>query len=83
MVKVGRFFDSGPPPVEFDREDAAAAGRVRADLAARGLMIGAYDLLIAGQALARGWMVVTANTREFTRVSGLAIEDWTEPVPRP
>lgn len=77
MIKINRFIDTGPVPVEFGRDDAEAAGRVRADLAARGLMIGAYDLLIAGHALARGWTVVTANTREFMRVAGLTVEDWT------
>ena len=41
-----------------------------------GLPIGGYDLLIAGQARARGLIVVTANTREFERVAGLSVEDW-------
>ena len=43
-------------------------------------MIGAYDLLIAGQGLARDWTVVTANTREFARVDGLRLETWTDRV---
>jgi tRNA(fMet)-specific endonuclease VapC len=38
---------------------------------------GAYDLLITGQALRRGLTVVTANTSEFRRVTGLSWEDWT------
>jgi tRNA(fMet)-specific endonuclease VapC len=60
----------------FDRDDAAQSGQVRAALAAAGTPIGPYDLLIAGQALARGLILVTRNTREFGRVAGLRIENW-------
>jgi tRNA(fMet)-specific endonuclease VapC len=60
----------------FDDEDAQSAGRFRADLESRGTPIGPYDLLIAGQALQRGLTVVTANTSEFSRVSGLGWVDW-------
>ena len=62
--------------VAFDTEDARASGRVRAALAASGRPIGAYDVLIAGQALARELTLVTHNTREFGRVEGLRVEDW-------
>lgn len=62
--------------LEFDTEDARAAGKIRADLAHKGVPIGAYDVLIAGQALARGGTLVTHNTREFERVAGLSVEDW-------
>ena len=61
----------------FSASDAAHTARLKADLAARGQTIGAYDLMIAGQALARGWTVVTGNTHEFSRVEGLQLEDWT------
>ena len=63
--------------VPFDAGDARAAGAVRSQLEAAGRPIGPYDLLIAGQALARGLTLVTANTREFQRVNGLDCEDWT------
>jgi tRNA(fMet)-specific endonuclease VapC len=63
--------------LDFDDEDAQAAGRIRAALEKIGTPIGAYDLLIAGQALRRGLTVVTANTSEFSRVTGLSWEDWT------
>jgi tRNA(fMet)-specific endonuclease VapC len=62
--------------LDFDREDARQAGELRALLAAAGTPIGAYDVLIAGQALARGLTLVTHNTGEFQRVPGLRIEDW-------
>jgi tRNA(fMet)-specific endonuclease VapC len=70
---------SGVEIAPFDGEDMLAAARIRAQLAARGRPIGPYDLLIAGQALARGWTVVTANTHEFARIDGLNVIDWTAP----
>ena len=62
--------------VPFDAADARAAGAVRAQLERAGRPIGPYDTLIAGQALARGLVLVTANTGEFSRVAGLDCEDW-------
>jgi tRNA(fMet)-specific endonuclease VapC len=62
--------------LDFDREDARQAGQVRAQLAAQGTPIGPYDVLIAGQAKARGITLVTHNTKEFGRVADLRIEDW-------
>lgn len=62
--------------MHFEPEDAREAGRVRALLARQGTPIGPYDLLIAGQALARGLVLVTHNVREFGRVPGLRVEDW-------
>ena len=64
----------------FDKEDSIVAGRIRAVLQAAGTPIGPFDLLIAGQALCRGLTLVTANTREFVRVDGLVIEDWSAAV---
>lgn len=64
--------------LHFDREDARQAGALRAHLAAAGTPIGPYDVLIAGQALARSLVLVTHNIREFERVPGLRFEDWEE-----
>jgi len=64
--------------VEFDREDARTAGEIRARLARQGTPIGPYDVLIAGQAKARGFVLVTNNLAEFRRVEGLEVEDWTQ-----
>ncbi len=63
--------------LEYSEQDAQAAGEIRAELERKGTRIGEYDTLIAGQAYARGLTLVTANTREFRRVKGLAVEDWT------
>jgi tRNA(fMet)-specific endonuclease VapC len=60
----------------LDTEDARHGGEIRAWLAAQGTPIGAYDLLIAGQARARGLVLVTRNLREFERVPGLKVENW-------
>jgi tRNA(fMet)-specific endonuclease VapC len=62
--------------LEFDGEDARQAGEVRAFLAAKGTPIGPYDVLIAGQAMARDMILITHNRDEFGRVPGLRIEDW-------
>lgn len=65
--------------IPFDGGDARSAGEIRSRLEAAGRPIGPYDLLIAGQATARGLVLITANTREFERVAGLRIEDWAVP----
>jgi tRNA(fMet)-specific endonuclease VapC len=62
--------------LDFDRQDARCAGEARAALSATGTPIGPYDVLIAGQALARGLTLITHNVREFQRIPGLLIEDW-------
>ncbi|HLX06820.1 MAG TPA: type II toxin-antitoxin system VapC family toxin [Thermoanaerobaculia bacterium] len=61
---------------DFDLAAAAAYGRVRAALEARGTPIGANDMLIAAQALALGLILVSDNLREFQRVDGLVVESW-------
>ena len=60
----------------FDEADARAAGVVCAELEAAGTPIGAYDVLLAGQARRRGATLVTSNVGEFRRVAGLKLEDW-------
>ena len=66
----------GLPILPFGTEDAVCTGEVRAFLGRSGNSIGPYDGLIAGHALARNLTLVTHNTREFSRVPGLRIEDW-------
>lgn len=70
-------FLAGPLEIlDFSAEDAEHAGRVRAALEIAGKPIGAYDLLIAGQALRHKATLVTANSSEFARVRGLRMQDW-------
>lgn len=63
--------------IPFDTTDAVFAGRIRGELAKSGKLIGPYDIQIAAQGLARGLTVITNNTKEFERVPGLKVEDWT------
>ncbi len=60
----------------FEEADAEVAGEIRADLERTGRPIGPYDLLIAAQARRRDALLVTGNRREFDRVRGLRVEDW-------
>lgn len=60
----------------WDADSAQAAARIHTDLAANGRSIGGFDTLIAGHAVAAKAVLVTNNTREFERVAGLKIEDW-------
>ena len=62
--------------LSFDDAAAAVYGTVRAGLERAGTPIGSMDLLIAAHALALGRTVVTNNTREFSRVAGLKVENW-------
>lgn len=62
--------------LNFDDADAEEFGRLRADLKSKGTIIGAYDMLIAAQAIARDLILVTNNTGEFKRIIGLKLEDW-------
>ncbi len=63
--------------VPFDSPAAIHFGQVRAELAKSGKLIGPYDLMIAGHARSRGLILVTNNLREFKRVPGLRVENWT------
>lgn len=74
--QVETFFAGPVSLLAFEPEDAKVAGRVRASLEAVGKPIGAYDLLIAGQAVRHQLTLITANGREFSRVKGLEWEDW-------
>ena len=60
----------------FDDRCAEEYGLIRADLDHAGTPIGPNDLLIAATARAHDLVLVTHNTREFSRVSGLQIDDW-------
>ena len=66
------------PLQSFDFDDIAAEhyAQIRADLTAQGRLIGANDLMIAAIARANHVTLITHNTGEFSRVKGLATEDW-------
>jgi len=60
----------------FDEPAADRFALIAARLARRGEPIGAFDTLTAAHALSRGLTVVTNNTKHFSRVPGLTIENW-------
>lgn len=64
--------------LDYDTTAAAHTAQIRAELRKAGKQIGPYDQMIAGHARSRGLVVVTNNTKEFWRVAGLRIEDWTK-----
>jgi tRNA(fMet)-specific endonuclease VapC len=74
---LAEFLAPGIVVLPFDAEDAAHAGDVRAHLESLGTPIGPYDYLIAAQARRRGVPLATLNVREFSRVPGLMVVDWT------
>jgi tRNA(fMet)-specific endonuclease VapC len=63
--------------LDFPDEASSHYAKIRADLKARGAMIGANDLLIAAHARSVGLTLITNNTREFRRVRNLSIDNWT------
>jgi len=75
--KVTAAFLAEIPQIPFDAAAVTEAVRIRIELERRGLAIGPLDLMIAGTAVSRGAILVTANTREFSRVKGLHLQDWT------
>jgi tRNA(fMet)-specific endonuclease VapC len=60
----------------FDDNAAGIYGPIRAELERSGATIGAHDLLIASISLANDLILVSHNTREFRRISGLKVDDW-------
>ncbi len=63
--------------LEFTSDDATAYAQVRAKLERAGTPIGPLDTLIAAQAVARKLVLVSNNEREFRRIAGLHLQNWT------
>jgi tRNA(fMet)-specific endonuclease VapC len=77
--RIARLKAVFPGVAAFDAAAAYHTGIVRAYLARlkpNAQPIGVYDALLAGQALALGAVFVTHNVAEYSRVPGLAVEDW-------
>jgi tRNA(fMet)-specific endonuclease VapC len=77
LVRLQRFV-SRLHVLAFDDIAAQHYGSIRAALTRTGTPIGGNDMLIAAHARARGLTIVTNNRREFDRVPGLMVEDWTQ-----
>ncbi len=76
-LKMVENFSARLPVLPFNESAAAHCGQIRASLERAGTPIGSYDLMIAGHARCDGLALVTNNSKEFERVDGLRIEDWT------
>ena len=75
--RLQMFLSGDVSAIALGEQDAPVAGELRRTLKAAGTPIGAYDLLIAAQALRAGATLVTSNIAGFARVPGLVWEDWT------
>lgn len=62
------------PVIPFDLPEARTHARLSADLQARGVPVGAHDLLIAATALTSDYRVVTRDLRSFPRIEGLEVQ---------
>lgn len=71
-----RIFTKDFTVFEFTKTDAENYGRIRQQLESNGTPIGPNDMLIDAVAMTNGGILVTHNTREFSRIKGLTIEDW-------
>ncbi len=77
--KLHRYIDSFTSTilvVPFDADCATQYGRIANDLKDRGSPIGEIDVLIAAHALTLELTLVTNNTKHFSRVKGLTLENW-------
>jgi len=63
--------------LSYDNSAATHTGQIRSELAKIGKPIGPYDQMIAGHARSQGLVLVTNNEKEFERVHGLRLENWT------
>ena len=64
--------------IDFDSKDAWKYGEIRATLETKGKIIGGNDIMIGAQAKQRGLKLITNNIREFKRINGLKVENWTK-----
>ncbi|OBX08769.1 plasmid maintenance protein [Gallibacterium salpingitidis] len=64
--------------LDYDEGAAYHSGQIRAELAKIGQPIGPYDAMIAGHARSLGLTVVTNNVKEFAKVNGLRVIDWSK-----
>ena len=75
LARLATFF-SAFASLPFDDRAAEVLGTLRAQLERQGASLGPYDLMIAAIAVVHDLTLVTHNTREFSRIEGLRIEDW-------
>ncbi|MBI5323707.1 MAG: type II toxin-antitoxin system VapC family toxin [Ignavibacteriae bacterium] len=75
LTKLSQFITSFAD-IPFDYKSSEICGRIRAELEKKGTPIRPYDLMIASIAISHNLILITNNTREFSRINNLKIEDW-------
>lgn len=75
-LRVVEGFTARLEVLSYGNNAAIHTGQVRAELAKAGTPVGPYDCMIAAHARSQGLILVTNNTREFVRINGLRLEDW-------
>lgn len=75
-LRVAEGFIARLEVLNYGIDAAVQTGQIRAELAKAGTPVGPYDSMIAAHARALGLILVTNNTREFERINGLRLEDW-------
>lgn len=78
LISIVKAFIDFFEVLPFDLNASEEYGKIRVDLEQIGMIIGAYDLQIAAHAKSVNAILVTNNIKEFSRVKGLKIEDWTK-----
>jgi len=75
-VKIQEKILSRVRPLDFSYKEAVIAGDILTGLYASGQPIGAEDVMIAAVAMSNGLVIVSGNTKHFSRISGLKVENW-------
>jgi len=74
LLKFISFFNI----LNFDDSDAIDYGKIKVKLRKNGEIIGPIDMLLAAQAINKDMIFITNNVREFNRIEGLKVEDWSK-----
>jgi tRNA(fMet)-specific endonuclease VapC len=78
LIKIVDLFLNSFEVYDFNKQAAEEYSKIRVNLEKQGLIIGAYDLQIAAHAKSLDAVLVTNNIKEFNRINGLKLENWTE-----
>jgi tRNA(fMet)-specific endonuclease VapC len=77
-IIVNEFMERIDSVLAWNKNAVEATTEIKKDLSDKGTPIGANDTAIAGHAIASNSILITNNTKEFKRVKGIQIEDWTQ-----
>jgi tRNA(fMet)-specific endonuclease VapC len=77
LIKVVNMFVEQFSIYDYDKISAKSYADIRTTLENKGKVIGVHDMFIAAHALSLGATIVTNNTKEFERIEGLELDNWT------